>query len=65
VIEDEVFSIGVLSVGVPIFDRNGTVWSSLALTAPKSEAKPGNIETWIQILKDGAEEISDKLKFRH
>jgi len=65
VIEDEVFSIGVLSVGVPIFDRNGVVWCSLALTAPKTEAKPQRVHMWIQALKDGAEEISDKLKFRH
>lgn len=64
-IEDEVFNLGDFSVGVPIFDRNNAVWASMALTAPKAEAGPSNIEMWIQILKNGAEEISDKLKFRH
>jgi DNA-binding IclR family transcriptional regulator len=64
-IENEVFSLGVFSVGVPVFDKNGTVWSSMALTAPKTEAKSQRVHMWIQVLKDGAEEISDKLKFRH
>ncbi len=64
-LEDEIFSLGVLSLAVPVFDRDNSVWSCLALAAPKAHATEQNITKWIQALRDGAEELSYNLQFRH
>jgi len=65
VIEDEVFSLGVISVAVPIFDRSNIVWACLSLAANKSDSSEDRLRNWTQVLKDGAEELSYKLQFRH
>ncbi len=63
-VEDEIFSLGVLSLAVPVFDRDHAVALCLALAAPKRRAPEEKIVEWLQILKDGAEELSYKLQFR-
>ncbi|MEA3508799.1 MAG: IclR family transcriptional regulator [Synergistota bacterium] len=64
-LEDEVFSLGIVSVSTPVFDRNNIVWACLSLAANKSDSSEEKLQRWIQILKDGAEELSYKLQFRH
>jgi DNA-binding IclR family transcriptional regulator len=64
-LEDETFSLGILSIAVPVFDKDRRVWSCLALAAPKAHATDGNVDEWIQALKEGAEELSYNLQFRH
>ena len=63
-LEDEVFNIGVLSLAVPVFDRERAVRISLAMAPPKKHATEGKIVEWLHLLKDGAEELSYKLQFR-
>ncbi len=63
-LEDEVFTIGVLSLAVPVFDRERAVRISLAMAAPKKHATEGKVVEWLHLLKDGAEELSYKLQFR-
>ena len=65
VIEDETFSLGVVSIAVPVFDKNNLVGACLALAAPKDHATEEKISEWLQALRNGAEELSYKLQFRH
>lgn len=65
VIEDETFSLGTLSIAVPVFDKNNMVGASMALAAPKDHATKEKISEWLQALRNGAEELSFKLQFRH
>lgn len=62
--EDRTFSLEHVSLAVPVFDRNGEVWSCLCLSAATERATEERITQWLQLLKDGAEELSLKLQFR-
>ena len=62
--EDRTFSLEHISLAVPVFDRNGEVWSCLCLAASVERATEEKIIQWLQLLKDGAEELSLKLQFR-
>lgn len=64
-IEDETFSIGVVSIAVPIFDRHNIVWASLSLASSRDPHTGEMIPHWAQALLDGAEELSYQLQFRH
>lgn len=63
-LEDRTFSLEHISLAVPVFDRNGEVWSCLSLAASVERATEEKITQWLQLLKDGAEELSLKLQFR-
>lgn len=65
VIEDETFSLGILSIAVPVFDKSNMVGACLALAARKDHATEEKISEWLQVLRNGAEELSYKLQFRH
>ena len=64
-VEDETFTLGEISLAVPVFAQENVVIASLGLTAPKHHLPEEKIPEWIQILKKGAEEISFSFKFRH
>jgi len=64
-IEDETFSLGEITLAVPIFAQEGVVIASLGLSAPKHHLPEEKIPEWIHILKKGAEEISISFRFRH
>lgn len=64
VLEDRTFSLEHVCLAVPVFDRNGEVWSCLCLAAATEKATEERITQWLQLLKDGAEELSTKLQFR-
>lgn len=64
-VEDEIFTLDLMSLAVPIFDKDGLVLSSLALAAPKHHLSGERIAEWVQVLKNGAEELSYSFQFRH
>jgi len=63
-VENEIFTLGLISLVVPVFDKDGLVFSSLALAAPKERLPEERMAQWIQILKNGAEELSYSFQFR-
>lgn len=63
-IEDESFSLGVMSISVPIVGRNQSVWCCLSMAAPRESVDEEKIHRWIHNLRDGAEEISAQLQLR-
>jgi len=63
-VEDEIFNLDLVSLAVPVFDKEGLVWSSLALAAPKHHVPEERIPDWIQVLKNGAQELSYNFQFR-
>jgi len=62
-ISDEENKIGNYGIAAPIFDQNGKVWCCLCLAGPKEDFVKNNIETWIQLVINGALEISYKLGY--
>ena len=63
-IEDEIFNLGVVSLAVPVFDKEKAVRVCMALAAPKNHTTEEKIIEWLHLLKDGAEELSYRLQFR-
>jgi IclR family KDG regulon transcriptional repressor len=63
-ISDEEHTLGLYAIGVPVFDRNGQVWSCLCLGGRKQFFSKENVQEWILFLQEGAEEISHRLGFR-
>ena len=55
---------GAFGLAVPIFDRNGEVWSCLCIAGPYEAFKPELKSDWLRMLKQGAIEISHKLGVR-
>jgi DNA-binding IclR family transcriptional regulator len=51
---------GVISVSAPIWDKDGKVTSTLSIAAPMD--RQSEIESFIQLVKEGAAEISSYYK---
>ncbi|GAB6280965.1 MAG: IclR family transcriptional regulator [Thermovirga sp.] len=64
-LEDETFSLGVMGISLPIFDKTGRVSSCVAMNAVRNEENMDKVPFWIQMLRNSAEAISSKLQFRH
>lgn len=64
-LEDETFTLGEITLAVPIFAQESVVIASLGLSAPKHHLPEEKIPEWIHILKKGAEEISFSFRYRH
>ncbi|MCG8401704.1 MAG: IclR family transcriptional regulator [Firmicutes bacterium] len=48
-------------IAVPIMDNNENVWSCLCITGPKMRFTPDKVDSWVQLLKNKAKEISHLL----
>ena len=63
-VEDQSFSLGVFCLSVPIFARNRKVWCALSFGTHREDVTPEKVTWWLQQLRDGAEEISNRLQLR-
>lgn len=63
-VEDETFTLGEISLAVPLFDKNNMVLSSLGISAPKHHLPEEKIPEWLRVLKKSAAEITFSFRFR-
>ena len=63
-VEDETFTLGEISLAVPLFDKNNMVLSSLGISAPKHHLPEEKIAEWLRVLKKSAAEITFSFRFR-
>ncbi|HLS53670.1 MAG TPA: IclR family transcriptional regulator, partial [Tissierellaceae bacterium] len=54
---------GSYGISAPIYDRSGNVWSCLCLAGPKYRFTERKIKNWINLVIDGANEISYRLGY--
>jgi hypothetical protein len=64
-LEDETFSLGILSIAVPVFDKDGRVWSCLALPHQWPMPPMGMLMNGYKLERRGLKSMSYNLQFRH
>ena len=62
-ISDEENREGSFGISAPIHDQNGDVWSCLCLAGPKERFTKRKVNNWINLVINGANEISLKLGY--
>ncbi len=60
-IDNEEYEIGLICVGVPIFNANNEIVASLSAAGPANRFKKDQLNNYVAILKEGAEEIKNNI----
>lgn len=63
-IADSEFAPDTVAIGVPVFDRDNSVWCAIGLAGPKTRIKEDKLADYTEILRRGSKEISRLLAFR-
>lgn len=54
---------GSYGISAPIYNKNGTVWACLCVAGPKYRFTDVKIKNWVNLVMDGANEISHRLGY--
>lgn len=60
-VDREEYEIGLICVGVPVFNGNHEIVASLSAAGPANRFKPEQLNTYVQMLKAGADEIQQNI----